>query len=995
MGQMEEVESDINTNGDRINNNEKDKLPWQKITSIADIQKQSRNWSLAGDAGLLCYLQDFSQQLISKTHEMEKTVDQLIHETKVTSSKINNAINDFHMLSNTQFIENRVYDDEIQPEPETQQKQEEQTKEQREAEIIPQITAALSLGLEVIENAFDKVELQQDSDSEDEGRTTHGESILEPKDPYLNRPLPHIIGSEAFYNDETIGLGDLVSNEIESENESDIKEEFESDKESSSDESFRDDNEEIKNPSVPNEKSSPPKSIFEGMPKIPRYSDSDSASSDLFRDEGEYLSASTETDEFVKEGKVNDDIQSISKNSIRSISKNSVEIEDSTRDLFEDDMFSVNKSEDVSYRKPSTPSKSNLFDSDTFEDPFGGIAVEEEKPKFNPEESKNVSEVAEKPQVKEKKVDDFKAKQNLIARDLGGLFQSEDDDDLFSPKKILEKQRKNTKTERTKTISLFDDESEERLFSDPSPVSASPEKSDLFKEKEIFDKPQIIEKQVSMEEEPVEKPKQEKIKANSLFLDDSEDDLFGVTEKEKKTSPFESLDSENTATKSIFTNPSISKKPEEVEKSKPEKEEKPARKPSLFSFLDEDDEDDDLFSLPTNDKKSKTVSNTVNKPRSGSSLFEDDSLFGKESSDSPEVDLFAVTPKSNVNIKKEILDSQRKLSDTASSPSNPLPKIPVGGVSLFSGVDLFGKDGIKPSSPEKEPKKISPTKEIKTTPEKEINLDFADKEIKLDEKSEENQKSPIIPKKDKTKIKQEQILSFDQPVNTSNVLSCVGKNRAKIQTRRRPPSRKNRQTTPSSSIDIPDSDPVVAQTEVDNVPLFRKEEKTEPVVVKKDDDLFSSLDEHKEVNLDIRSPSTEEDDIFPMSDGSPHKTLPSKESKMSFTDNLFLDLKEEKSNDLVDDIFGDDIFASKPKPDSSLSKDTNSLFSSSSSKIQKSKKEDSLFSSDSLDDDIFSIPVNKAPAPSTKKPSTVKKVKIESDIFEDPLLSFGNSEDKE
>ncbi|XP_067142827.1 probable replication factor C subunit 1 [Centruroides vittatus] len=379
--------------------------------------------------------------------------------------------------------------------------------------------------------------------------------------------------------------------------------------------------------------------------------------------------------------------------------------------------------------------------------------------------------------------------------------------------------------------------------------------------------------------------------------------------------------------------------PEEVEKSKPEKEEKPARKPSLFSFLDEDDEDDDLFSLPTNDKKSKTVSNTVDKPRSGSSLFEDDSLFGKESSDSPEVDLFAVTPKSNVNIKKEILDSQRKLSDTASSPSNPLPKIPVG--------------------------EISPTKEIKTTPEKEITLDFADKEIKLDEKSEENQKSPIISKKDETKIKQEQILSFDQPVNTSNVLSCVGKNRAKIQTRRRPPSRKNHQTTPSSSIDIPDSDPVVAQTEVDNVPLFRKEEKTEPVVIKKDDDIFSSLDEHKEVNLDIRSPSTEEDDIFPMSDGSPHKTLPSKESKMSFTDNLFLDLKEEKSNDLVDDIFGDDIFASKPKPvknqqifslspeddifdDSSLSKDTNSLFSSSSSKIQKSKKEDSLFSSDSL-----------------------------------------------
>lgn len=64
-------------------------------TSVCSFSKQ-----------LLQFLQEFSQQTISRTHEIKKQVDGLIQETKATHCRLHNVFNDFLMLSNTQFIEN-------------------------------------------------------------------------------------------------------------------------------------------------------------------------------------------------------------------------------------------------------------------------------------------------------------------------------------------------------------------------------------------------------------------------------------------------------------------------------------------------------------------------------------------------------------------------------------------------------------------------------------------------------------------------------------------------------------------------------------------------------------------------------------------------------------------------------------------------------------------------------------------------------------------------
>ncbi|XP_023564166.1 WASH complex subunit 2A [Octodon degus] len=127
---------------------------WERPWSVEEIRRSSQSWSLAADAGLLQFLQEFSQQTISRTHEIKKQVDGLIRETKATDCRLHNVFNDFLMLSNTQFIENVNF----------------------------QI------------------------------RDTNQRWFSSP-DLYIDRPLPYLIGSKLFMEQEDVGLGELSSEE--------------------------------------------------------------------------------------------------------------------------------------------------------------------------------------------------------------------------------------------------------------------------------------------------------------------------------------------------------------------------------------------------------------------------------------------------------------------------------------------------------------------------------------------------------------------------------------------------------------------------------------------------------------------------------------------------------------------------------------------------------------------------------------------------------------
>nr|XP_046214271.1 WASH complex subunit 2C-like isoform X5 [Oncorhynchus gorbuscha] len=228
----------------KSNHTGKDGQVWEKLWTLEEMRQTSANWSLAADSGLFLFLQDFSQRMLSKTHGIEKQLDGLIRDTKATDCCMHTVFNDFLMLSNTQFIENRVYDDEeveeAVPKPEAMERLPEQkTREQKEAQLIPKVQEAVNYGLMVLDSAFEQLDIKAgNSDSEDEEATDRVEPILEPKDLYVDRPLPYLIGSQLFMGQEDVGLGDLSSEEMSVDSDRDTVIVSEDGKDANSDDDF-------------------------------------------------------------------------------------------------------------------------------------------------------------------------------------------------------------------------------------------------------------------------------------------------------------------------------------------------------------------------------------------------------------------------------------------------------------------------------------------------------------------------------------------------------------------------------------------------------------------------------------------------------------------------------------------------------------------------------------------------------------------------------------
>ena len=55
---------------------------WERPWTTEEMKQQCNAWTLAGDAGLLLHLQQFSAKLMAKTHEIEKSVHELSRESR-------------------------------------------------------------------------------------------------------------------------------------------------------------------------------------------------------------------------------------------------------------------------------------------------------------------------------------------------------------------------------------------------------------------------------------------------------------------------------------------------------------------------------------------------------------------------------------------------------------------------------------------------------------------------------------------------------------------------------------------------------------------------------------------------------------------------------------------------------------------------------------------------------------------------------------------------
>uniref|UniRef100_A0A4W5MRJ3 FAM21/CAPZIP domain-containing protein n=1 Tax=Hucho hucho TaxID=62062 RepID=A0A4W5MRJ3_9TELE len=651
---------------------------WERPWTLEEMRQTSANWSLAADSGLFLFLQDFSQRMLSKTHEIEKQLDGLIRDTKATDCCLHTVFNDFLMLSNTQFIENRVYDEEVEepvPKAEALERQPEleKTREQKEAELIPKVQEAVNFGLRVLDSAFEQLDIKAgNSDSEDEEATDRVEPILEPKDLYVDRPLPYLIGSQLFMEQDDVGLGDLSSEEISIDSDRDSVIDSEDGKDADqSDEDFDQDEE---GPSSIKKKSSMLSDDDEGEESdIFGESDKDDDDDDdcitntgpsSFADElaarikGEPISkpegdrtslssASKKKSKTKKEPKP-ERPQAIEDDSEELFGPPKMEDEDFSpfggtgglfsggRGLFDDDdegdLFSDAPKQPVAEGKTRNTAHATEPVKSAKKIPSVAVSIFPENSLFGiPNNSDSVEGSENGSLAKPNKTQTSAPRKTSLGGGGGGLFDDDEEDDFFTGKSLKKSSSAGQKkSKQKKTVDLFggDDEDEDGdIFSESSVAPPT-----LQSRKEVVEK----------EEEEVKQAPQKKMPAGGVSM-------FGpgtkslLTEALKKRQPSTSEESEENGpppdvvktptkqiekpqAKSLFSDDEDSQIFQTIPKSqsKPEPTTQSKASKAPLSIFD-DEEEEDLFASAKKSKPSQAKAATpqVKKPLS-SSLFSDD-----------------------------------------------------------------------------------------------------------------------------------------------------------------------------------------------------------------------------------------------------------------------------------------------------------------------------------------------------------------------------------
>lgn len=132
---------------------------------------------------------------------------------------VENVVNDLQILSNTQFIESRVYDEEpedLTPGIDSSQAQASASSSKKvksdHSQILPKIKESLSSGLKFVDDKFSGLTKPVasshsfDDDSEDDDHVADEILSLMSTNRFTEHRLPHLIGGEEFRRDSFIGL---------------------------------------------------------------------------------------------------------------------------------------------------------------------------------------------------------------------------------------------------------------------------------------------------------------------------------------------------------------------------------------------------------------------------------------------------------------------------------------------------------------------------------------------------------------------------------------------------------------------------------------------------------------------------------------------------------------------------------------------------------------------------------------------------------------------
>ncbi|XP_058122381.1 WASH complex subunit 2 [Anopheles coustani] len=243
-----------------------------------ELRQRIPNWSLESDGNLLQYMISIAKNLEEKCTKTRDNLNSLMLQVDQTELKLSNATNQFSAVEQVKFVENRVEEDDesfygLRRRRQQQQHLQQQADEGKESSNRGQdpersfddlIQLAVERSIEGMYKSYEKVTLElTDSDTSDDEDTSEGgtrmteadlsggkTSIMRavPRHPFIDRPLPHVIGSREWQNKWHVGLIDS-----DDESSSERKEEY-SESSSQSD----DDDDGGMFPSQPNSKNHTP-----------------------------------------------------------------------------------------------------------------------------------------------------------------------------------------------------------------------------------------------------------------------------------------------------------------------------------------------------------------------------------------------------------------------------------------------------------------------------------------------------------------------------------------------------------------------------------------------------------------------------------------------------------------------------------------------------------------------------------------------------------------
>lgn len=189
----------------------------------APVDEDGSSWSLAQDADLAVFLQEFSLHVQRRAAEVARSAEALGGKVRRTSAEVRTARLEFTLLTNEKFVEQVVEEDDKDGVRELEDAKEDRDGNERrddDARTEGEEDAAIADGLEALSVFFDPATMSSNdggggaavADSDHYFGLDGDDSChfyeSHPGDVYNQRPLPFVAGSREFMESADAGLGE-------------------------------------------------------------------------------------------------------------------------------------------------------------------------------------------------------------------------------------------------------------------------------------------------------------------------------------------------------------------------------------------------------------------------------------------------------------------------------------------------------------------------------------------------------------------------------------------------------------------------------------------------------------------------------------------------------------------------------------------------------------------------------------------------------------------